>query len=351
MKLLIGGSSSKMFHLKEFSDMLRENNIDTKLVLDAEYADGFPSRKVSRWFTSNKKFKKLIQEFKPDLILVDRQRHFALEASKTDIPLVVHLRGNYWKEMDMAKRTLYSSPPKKIVINKWDEIGEKCFQGADKILPICRHLEEVVKEHYPQKPSSVMYQGISSENWYESSGMKLNHPCVGLVQGAVILEKTEELLTLTKVLEKMPETTFYWVGDGPYKENVLPILEKYSNFKWLGALEYPNKIRDFLTEIDVYALLSGIDMSPLTLLEAQLMKKPVIATNVGGIPELMKDKVNGFLIEKGDSEKLTEYLQIIFNDQDKAKSMGNSGKKFVEENFSWEIIAKKFTDDVQELIK
>ena len=101
----------------------------------------------------------------------------------------------------------------------------------------------------------------------------------------------------------------------------------------------------------MYALLSGIDMSPLTLLEAQLMKKPVIATNVGGIPELMKDKVNGFLIEKGDSEKLIEYLQIIFNDQDKAKSMGNSGKKFVEENFSWEIIAKKFTDDVQELIK
>ena len=297
------------------------------------------------------KFKDLIQEFKPDLILVDRQRHFALEASKTNIPLVIHLRGNYWKEMDMARRTLYSSPPKKIAINKWDEIGEKCFQAADKILPICKHLEDVVKEHYPQKSSDVMYQGIRSDNWYESSGMKLKHPCVGLVQGAVILEKTEELLTLTKVLEKMPETTFYWVGDGPYKENVLPILEKYDNFKWLGALEYPNKIRDFLTEIDVYALLSGIDMSPLTLLEAQLMKKPVIATNVGGIPELMKDKENGFLIEKGDSKKLIEYLQIIFNDHDKARTMGNSGRKFVKDNFSWEIIAKKFISDVNEVIK
>jgi len=260
------------------------------------------------------------------------------------------LRGNYWKEMEMARNTLYSSPPKKIAINKWDEIGEKCFQAADKILPICKHLEDVVKEHYPQKSSSVMYQGISSDNWYESEGMKLKHPCVGLVQGAVILEKTEQLLTLTKVLEKMPETTFYWVGDGPYKENVLPILEKYDNFKWLGALEYPNKIREFLTEIDVYALLSGIDMAPLTLLEAQLMKKPVIATNVGGIPELMKDKENGFLIERGDSEKLIEYLQIIFNDHDKAKTMGNLGRKFVEDNFSWEIIAKKFINDVKDLV-
>ena len=350
MKLLIGGSSSKIFHLKEFSDMLKKNNVDVKLVLDVEYADGFPSRKMSNWFTSDTKFKKLVNEFQPDLILVDRQRHFGLEASKTNIPLVVHLRGNYWKEMEMARKTLYSSPPKKIAINKWDEIGAKCFEAADKILPICKHLEDVVKEHYPQKSSSVMYQGISSDNWYESEGMKLKHPCVGLVQGAVILEKTEQLLTLTKVLEKMPETTFYWVGDGPYKENVLPILEKYDNFKWLGALEYPNKIREFLTEIDVYALLSGIDMAPLTLLEAQLMKKPVIATNVGGIPELMKDKENGFLIEKGDSEKLIEYLQIIFNDYDKAKTMGSSGRKFVEDNFSWEIIAKKFINDVKDLV-
>ena len=113
MKLLIGGSSSKMFHLKEFSEILKKQNVETKLVLDVHYVDGFPSRKMNKWFSNDKKFKKLIQEFKPDLILVDRQRHFALEASKTDIPLVVHLRGNYWKEMDMAKRTLYSSPPKK----------------------------------------------------------------------------------------------------------------------------------------------------------------------------------------------------------------------------------------------
>ena len=351
MKLLIGGSSSKMFHLKEFAEMLEKLNVETKLVFDAEYADGFPSRKMSKWFTTNGKFKELIDDFKPDLILVDRQRHFGLEATKTNIPLLIHLRGNYWKEMEMAKKTIYSSPSKKIAINKWEEIGGKCFNAADKILPICKHLEYIVKNRYPKKSTAVMYQGISSKNWFEGKEMKLKHPCVGLVQGAVILEKTQELLTLIKVLEEMPETTFYWVGDGPYRDTVLPILEKYDNFKWLGALEYPDKIRDFLTEIDVYALLSGIDMSPLTLLEAQLMKKPVIATNVGGIPELMVNKENGFLIEKGDSEKLIECLKIIFDDSQKAKKMGELGRKFVMDNFSWEIIAKKFTKDVEDLVK
>ena len=44
MKLLIGGSSSKMFHLEEFAAILKKNKIDVKLVLDIDYADGFPSR-------------------------------------------------------------------------------------------------------------------------------------------------------------------------------------------------------------------------------------------------------------------------------------------------------------------
>tara|TARA_B100000029_G_scaffold508761_1_gene596399 strand:- start:841 stop:1896 length:1056 start_codon:yes stop_codon:yes gene_type:complete len=351
MKLLIGGSSSKMFHLEEFAEVLKKNEIDVKLVLDVDYADGFPSRKIGKWFGKNNGFEKLIKNFDPDLILVDRQRHFALEASKSDVPLLVHLRGDHWKEIEMAKKTLYKSMPKKIAINKWEEIAEECFTNAKMILPICKHLDNVVKKRYPKKKSAVMYQGIEPTNWFQSEGMKLKHPCVGLVQGAVILEKTKELLTLTNTLEEMPDVTFYWVGDGPYRDYVLPTLQKYKNFKWLGALEYPNKIRDFLTEIDAYVLLSGIDMSPLTLLEAQLMKKPVIATSVGGIPELMKDKQNGFLINRGDSNELKNCLEIILNDSSKSNNMGELGRDFVIKNFSWEVIAENFLNDIRKIIK
>jgi glycosyltransferase involved in cell wall biosynthesis len=135
---------------------------------------------------------------------------------------------------------------------------------------------------------------------------------------------------------------FYWVGDGPYREKILPVLEKYDNFKWLGPLQYPHKVREYLTEIDVYALVSGIDMSPLTLQEAQLMKKPVVATNVGGIPELMKDNETGFLVEKGNADEWIKKLSILIESKQKREDMGNKGKKFVEENFSWDKIAKEF---------
>jgi glycosyltransferase involved in cell wall biosynthesis len=141
----------------------------------------------------------------------------------------------------------------------------------------------------------------------------------------------------------MPDVTFYWVGDGPYRDDVLPILEKFDNFEWLGALEYPDKVRDFLTEIDVYALLSGIDMAPVTLLEAQLMEKPIIATDVGGIPEIMRDQETGFLIKKGDSQDLLEKISLLLNDKNKSVRFGRAGRNFVENNFNWKKIAKEFT--------
>lgn len=347
MKLLIGASSSKMFHLKEFAKNLEKFDVETKIVLDSDFADGFPSRKIKNWFNSNKKFKKLINEFQPDVIFVDRTRHFALEASKSDIPLVIHLRGDHWAEMIMARETLYKSAGKKVAINKWDEIGETCFNNSELILPICNHLSEITRKKYGEKPVETMYQGINSENWFQKNGMKLKHPCVGIVQSATIWEKTKELMILPKVLEKMPDVHFYWAGDGVYREQVLPLLEKYENFHWLGSLEYPDKVREFVTEIDVYALISGIDMSPLTLQEAQLMEKPVIATNVGGIPELMEDGKTGFLIEKNNPEELFEKLSTLLNNLEKSKEMGNKGREFVKNNFNWDKICNDFLNHLK----
>ncbi|MFM8659302.1 MAG: glycosyltransferase family 4 protein [Candidatus Nitrosotenuis sp.] len=346
MRLLIGGSPSKLFHLREFASTLESFGVECKVVHDSEVYDGFPSRKISHWFQSKSKFNQIIKEFKPDAIFIDRQRHFGLAAIDTKLPLFVHLRGDHWSEIEMARQTLYKSIPKRFVLKKWEKMAEQCFEKADLMLPICKHLENIVIKRYPTKNVVTLYQGIQPTNWYKTNGMDLKHPCVGLLQSANIWEKTKEMLTIEPALKNMPNVTFYWVGDGPYRDYVLSALKKYENFKWLGHLQYPDKVRDYLSEIDIYALISGIDMSPLTLLEAQLMEKPVIATEVGGIPELMKDNQTGFLIKKGDSKSLIEKISLLLNDEPKRRSMGLLGKKFVEENYSWKKIGSDFVNIV-----
>lgn len=342
MNILIGASGSKSFHLNEFANLLNDLGIKTKVVHDVDYADGYPSRKISKWFQNEQKFEKLIQEFKPDIIFVDRQRHFGLAAIKSKIPLIVHLRGDFWEEMKMAEKTLYKSFPKKMALKKWYEIAHECFDKSTIILPICDYLKNRTLEEYPKQKVEVLYQGIEPKNWFQEEGTKLQHPCVGLVQSATIWEKTKEMLLLCEVMEKFPQVTFYWVGDGPYAKNVLPELEKHENFKRLGSLEYPKKIRQFLSEIDIYALITGIDMSPLTLLEAQLMKKPVIATRVGGIPELMINNETGFLVQKGNADSLIKKLEILLSNEETSKIMGEKGRNFVVDNFDWKKIVNNF---------
>ena len=344
MRLLVGAFSSRIYRLKQFTDTLEALNIKCKLVIDHEIYDGFPSKKVSNWFQTTKKFNKLVEEFKPDAVFVDRPGHFALAALKAKLPLFIFLRGDYWSEIAWAKQTRYKHFPKNIIINKRDEIARICFEKCSSIITICEYLEKKGRIHYPDKKLLTMYQGIDTSDWYESKGIKLKHPCVGLLQGAVIWGKTQEMLILPKVLEAMPDVTFYWVGDGPYREKILSILSKYSNFKWLGSMQYPDKVREYLSEIDVYALVSGIDMSPLTLQEAQLMSKPVVSTRVGGIPEIMKDGETGFLVEKGGAQGWIDKLTILVSDENKARHMGRTGREFVEKTFSWNIITKNFID-------
>ena len=352
MRLLIAyGSLGKYFHLKDFADELKKQNVDVRLVKDTDYSRGFPSKNISEWISGDEKFKKLILEFEPDMIFVDRQSHFALHSIKTGIPTFVLLRGHYWQEYFWAMKTLGGNIKNRITIWLRNRIAEKVFRDATMILPICKYLEDVVNEYHPKQKTGVFLEGINFEHWFHTEKMELKHPCVGILQDANWWGKTKELLILDKVLQKMPDVYFYWVGDGQYRKQITDKLEKFDNFKWLGRLEYPDGVRKFLETIDIYALITGMDLAPLTLKEAQLMEKPVIATDVGGDKEMMVDKKTGFLIREGNEDDLIKKISEILNDKELSEKMGKEGHKFIKEEFNWENITKRFLEIVQPYIK
>ena len=336
------GSIGKYFHLKDFGEALTRFDIDYQLVRETDYVVGFPTKQIGKLISSKRKFKKLIESFKPDAVLVDRQSNFGLEVIKAGIPLFVILRGHHWSELEFAKETIYKDPLMRKIVDLRGQIAEKVFAGATAILPVADYLTNIIKEHHPQQSVEVYVEGVNSTRWYKQKGMQLKHPCVGLLQDANWWRKTREMLTLEKVIEKMPEINFYWVGDGQYKDKILPVLEKFENFHWLGPLQYPDKVREYLTEIDVYALITGMDLASLSLKEAQLMGKPVVATNVGGNPEMMMDGKTGFLVKEGDVDDLFEKLSSLLKNKEMRLEKGSNGTKFIEEKFSMDASAKNF---------
>ena len=336
------GSVGKYYHLKDLGDALSRFDIECKLVRETDYVVGFPTKQLGKYFSSKKKFKKLINDFKPDAVLVDRQSSFGLEVINNEIPLFTILRGLHWSEIEFAKETIYTNFLMRKILDMRAEISEKVFSGATAILPICEYLIDKIKEHHPKQNTEVFVEGVDSTKWYKQKGMELKHPCVGLLQDANWWGKTKEMLTLEKVIEKMPDVNFYWAGDGQYKNKILSVLGKFDNFHSLGSLQYPDKVREYLSEIDVYALITGMDLAPLTLKEAQLMEKPVIVSNVGGNPEMMLDKKTGFLVEEGNDNELFEKISLLLNDEQLCLEQGSNGRNFIIKKFSMDESAKNF---------
>ena len=345
MRLLIAVDPTRIIYLKKFCEELSKFSIETKIISEFDiYDDTFSSQKYFKWLQIPNNLKKLIKDFNPDLVFTERVGYFSSCILKLKIPLIIFLRGDYWREINFAKNSPDFSITEKFSIKTKRRIAEKCFKDSTLILPICNYLKNIVNTNYSNKSVHVLYQGIDFANWFSENGKKLQHPCVGIIQDSNLWEKTKELLILPEILEKCKDTHFYWIGDGQYTSKILAKLEKYSNFHWLGRLNFPNAVRQFLTEIDIYCLISGIDMSPHTILEASIMKKPILASNVGGVSESIKNNKTGILIDKGDTTAWITNIQNLIHHPERRSEMGNAGHDFVKQNFSWEKIAENFVN-------
>ena len=223
-----------------------------------------------------------------------------------------------------------------------------CLRKSSIILPISKYLENEVKKRYPEKNIKLFpADGRDPEEWFPITVQKLKHPCVGLLQGLNIWGKSKELLTLKNVLKELPQVTFYLAGDGIYRNEIIPQLENFENFVWLKNLKYPEEVKEFFSEIDIFLLLSGLEGLGQTIIEALLMKKPTIASNTGGVPELIADNKTGVLVETGDDQMIVEKIHKLINDSDFANQIAETGYEFVKKEFSWKEIAKKFKDIIK----
>ena len=81
----------------------------------------------------------------------------------------------------------------------------------------------------------------------------------------------------------------------------------------------------------------GVVDYPTSLLEAMAVEKPVIATRVGGIPEIIEHKENGMLVEPNDVDELVAAILYMLNNKEEAKDMGKEGAKIISEKFRSEI--------------
>ena len=95
---------------------------------------------------------------------------------------------------------------------------------------------------------------------------------------------------------------------------------------------------------------SRMESLPTTVKEAFYLNVPVVATNVGGIPELIKDNETGILVPSENPDKLANAVNELLSDKQKAKRLANNGNKFIKNNMTWDIILPKYIQFYEELL-
>jgi len=156
----------------------------------------------------------------------------------------------------------------------------------------------------------------------------------------------------SQVAEVFPETKFLLVGDGILREKLARQAEDLKirdNIIFTGLverLEVP-KLISIMNIVVHTSLREGL---PRVLPEALAMAKPVIAFEVDGIGEIIKDGINGYLIPPKDSKKLANSIIHLLKDKEKAKKMGEAGRAMVAPDFNLEVMLERIGDIYKESI-
>ena len=159
----------------------------------------------------------------------------------------------------------------------------------------------------------------------------------------------EERKGLTYLLDAMPsvlssraDVVLWMIGDGPLR----PSLEKQAaklglgnSVRWFG---WRTDAFDLLRQLDLFVLPSIRESFGMVLLEAMALERPVVATEVDGIPEVVENGVSGLLVPAGDSQALSTAILQLLNAPALAARMGKAGHARVHESFDARAVAKLY---------
>ncbi|KPJ53750.1 hypothetical protein AMJ39_03345 [candidate division TA06 bacterium DG_24] len=143
------------------------------------------------------------------------------------------------------------------------------------------------------------------------------------------------------VLRSIPAVKFVLAGDGETRgriERLAQETEGRSAFVFAGALA---DIGPLLRQLDLFVLATETEGLPVSIIEAMAVGKPVIATQVGGIPELVEDGITGLLVRPGDDHALADAILRLLRDPALARRMGEAGRRRIAESFGIESMVKR----------
>ncbi len=220
---------------------------------------------------------------------------------------------------------------------------------------VCKNQSEYYQKNYNFNKSSirVIYNGVKVKRVNDQVVDKLKNKLLvgGNKKTVCIVAALEEhknhkmfLDAAAEIVKKNINVLFMIIGDGSLKNFLVNYAKEKNiknNVKFLG---YKSNVLEYIRMMDVVALTSRTEAFPVCLLEAMSQAKPIITTRVGGIPEMIQNGENGFLVEVDDYMDLSEKIIRILKNPVLGKKMGETSFEVCKKYFDIKDKADEFVN-------
>ncbi|MFA5973135.1 MAG: glycosyltransferase [Lentimicrobiaceae bacterium] len=312
---------------------------------------------------------KIIHEFKPDIIhIFGTEFIYGLVISKTTVPCIIHLQGSLslvkhkWFD-GISAIDMFRYSKKWLLIQGYGSLHEYFFfkKAAERELKIFKECHYFMgRTDWDRRITSVLApeakyfhcdeiirQEFYLHNWQPY--LYRNKLVIITTMRDCTYKGLETLFESQKILQKsFDENKITWkiAGIDENDEIVYLIERKYkdsfknNNFNFLGRLEEKELLAEML-DADLFVHPSHIDNSPNTVCEAMLLGMPIIATYAGGIPSILENNKEGFLVQDGDPFALAGAIIELFKDNNNAVSKGKNARTKAMVRHNPEVIADR----------
>jgi glycosyltransferase involved in cell wall biosynthesis len=214
----------------------------------------------------------------------------------------------------------------------------------------------------PKEKVSVIYNGVDSEKFSPRiSGDSIRRdyslndsPLILTVGSSKILKgMIFALYALSEIVKISPKVKLMVIGiDAKYRERMLPILNSLRIQDNVILVEpVPNyEMPCYYSSSDIVLLPSLSENFPIVALEAMSSGKPLVASRVGGIPEIVNDNETGILIDPANIGQMVEALLRLLETPSLKTTLGRNGRRIVEERFDWKKIGQLYLKEFERLM-
>ena len=249
-----------------------------------------------------------------------------------------------WHELQYSKKAKLYFLIDKFVVRRFDRVLTDCSKLK----------KEILSMGIPEERISVINNGIDLRRFEKAFNLsnlrKLfkisdKQQVVGAI-GRLDIEKGHAILieAAKMIVQEFPNVLFVIVGDGPLREKLQKKVLELNLQDHVLFTGICNNIPEILALMDLFVLPSLSEGMPMALLEAMAAKKPVIATNVGDIPKIIRPNETGILIDPNNAHQLRAALSSLLTNKTKATSLARKGYHIVKERFSSKHMAQKYIE-------